>query len=174
MVEIIPKQIVGYSPRTRIFLEISIFLFLSVLVSYFIVQQLVSIREGELTDQKELLEAEFTSAEQALEERVLDLKKTIDNFAKVIEIRKNSLNFFAFLEKNTVPEVFFTELDLKPQTHEAILSGQSTNFFSLEQQMLVLKSNPAIARLELSDIKLGSEGLPEFRLHIQFNGEVFQ
>ena len=174
MVEIIPQQRVEHSSRIRIFLDISVLLFLSVLVSYFVVQQFVSVREGELAQRKKLLEAEFTPTEQALEERVLDVKSQIENFAKVIEIRKNSLNFFAFLEQNTVPEVFFAELELKPQTHEATLSGQSIDFFSLEQQMLVLKLNPAIARLALSDVELGAGGFPEFRLRIQFNEEVFQ
>ena len=174
MVEIIPRQKVSYLPRIRIFLDISILLFLSVLVSYFVLQQFVSLRESELVDQKNLLGAEFTSAEKALEERVFGLKVQIENFGKVIETRKNSLNFFTFLEQNTIPKVFFTKLDLNPQTHEAILLGQSVNFFTLEQQMLVLKSNPAIASVILSDVRLGDEGLAEFRLNIQFNGEVFQ
>ena len=174
MIEIIPKQRIGYSPRVRIFLDISIFLFLSVLASYFILQQFVSIREGELADRKKLLEAEFTTTEQALEERVLGVRDQIESFARAIEIRKNSLNFFTFLEKNTVPDVFFIELDLKPQTHEATLSGQSADFFALEQQMLVLKSNPAIVDIVLSDVGLGEGGLPEFRLRIEFNEEVFQ
>ena len=174
MVEIIPKQRVGYSPRIRVFLDISIFLFFIVLASYFILQQFVSIREGELVDRKKLLEAEFTLSEKALEERVLMLKDQIESFAEVIEIRKNSLNFFAFLEKNTIPEVFFTNLDLNPQTHEADLSGQSVDFFTLEQQMLVLRSNPAIANVILSNVRLGDGELAEFHLHIQFNEEVFQ
>ena len=41
MVEIIPKQRVGYSPRIRVFLDISIFLFFIVLDRYIILQQLV-------------------------------------------------------------------------------------------------------------------------------------
>ena len=174
MVEIIPRQKVSYLPRIRIFLDISILLFLSVLVSYFVLQQFVSLRESELADQKNLLGAEFTSAEKALEERVFGLKVQIENFGKVIETRKNSLNFFTFLEQNTIPKVFFTKLDLNPQTHEAVLLGQSVNFFTLEQQMLVLKSNPEIASITLSEVRLGDEGLAEFRLNIQFNGEVFQ
>jgi len=174
MVEIIPKQIVGYSPKVHIFLYVSIFLFLSVLVGYFILGQLVSIREDELKDQRTLLEAKFTRVEQGLENRVLSAKHNIENFSRVIETRKNSLNFFTFLEQNTVPEVFFTRLDLAPQTHEADLSGQSTDFFALEQQMLVLKSNPAIASLELFNVRLGNEGFPVFLLHIQFDEKVFQ
>jgi len=175
MVEIIPKQqTTGFSLRIRISLYAVIFLFLGVVVSYFVLQQLVSAREGELANQKKLLEAELTQTEQSFQKRVFGLKTQIEHFAQVAEIRKNSRGFFAFLEQRTIPEVFFTELDLKPQTHTAVLSGQSTDFFALEQQMLVLKSDPNIVSVQLSDVELGNGGLAQFRLTLQFNAKVFQ
>ena len=174
MVEIIPKQTIGYSPRIRISLYIVFFLFLSSVVSYFVLQQLVSLREGELATQKELLNAELTQREQDFQKRVIRLKRQIENFARVTEARKNSRVFFSFLEQRTIPEVFFDELNLNPQTHEAILSGQSTDFYALEQQVLVFKADPNITNVQLSNVGLRDGRVAQFLLTLQFNAKIFQ
>jgi len=174
MVDIIPKEPVKYPLGIHLVFYIGLTIFGISIVGFFVLQQLTLIKTGELASIEEVLLKETSREEQVLEEKVVLVKRKIDDFSHILAVRRNVLNFFALLEEDTHPAVVFKNLDLDAQEYTAELSGESTDFFTLEQQMLVLQKEAKIEKMKLSGVELGQEGGAVFSLDIQLNPELFQ
>jgi len=174
MVDIIPKEPVKYPLGIHLVFYIGLTIFGILIVGFFVLQQLALIKTEELVSIDEALLKEIKPEEQALEDKIVLAKRKIDDFSHILAARRNILNFFVLLEEDTHPAVVFGNLDLDAQEYTAVLSGESTGFFTLEQQMLVLQNEAKIEKINLSGVALGQGSGAVFSLDIQLNPELFQ
>ncbi len=174
MVEIIPKQRVQYPLGFHPVFYGGVALFATVLVLFFILNQLTSLRHKELQTLEAVLAEKMPASEQELEQKVLQTKKEVDDFARIIELRRDAGKLFDFLGVYIHPEIVFTKLDFKPQEGKVLFSGEGKDFFALAQQLLVLEKLKALEQVQVSNIGLGTEGQVMFDLTLQFRSYVLQ
>ncbi|MCH7605020.1 hypothetical protein IID24_03485 [Patescibacteria group bacterium] len=174
MIDIIPKEPVKYPFGIHLLLYIGIAIFGVSIVGFFVLQQLTLIKTEEIVSIEEALLKEIKPEEQALEEKMVLTKRKIDDFSHILAVRRNILNFFALLEKDTHPAVVFRSLNLDAQEYTAVLSGESTNFFTLEQQMLVFQNEVKIEEINLVGARFGQRNTAVFELNMQLDPELFQ
>jgi len=117
--------------------------------------------------------------ETALKEDVLAKEREINLinsktgiFEKIILDHKNAVSIFDFLEKICLKNVWFSNFNLNNK--EISVFGNADNFVTLEQQIILLKKQPAVNNITLSGAKISKEGGVDFSFLINFNRQVFK
>ena len=169
MVEIIPKSIEKVSNYQKKLFYFSIFLFLSLIVSYFILTSLLQKSETLSSNLTETISRGKTSEIISLEKEALNYQKKIQNFFPLLENHKFPSKFFEFFEANTHPRVFFSKISLNSQASLADITGQTDSFFTLGQQLLVFEKRTEVVTLNLAKVSIGQTGKIEFTLNLSFN-----
>ncbi|PIP24740.1 MAG: hypothetical protein COX33_00245 [Candidatus Nealsonbacteria bacterium CG23_combo_of_CG06-09_8_20_14_all_36_125] len=174
MMEIIPKPAKKLPLWQNILFYFSIALLLITISGYFILDHFLKNSEKTIQDLELRLAREETAEEISLEKEVFSWQKKIGDFSKLIKEHALASNFFIFLEKSCHPEVYFSQVGLKPMNSEAILSGQAENFPVLGQQISILKSKKEIKNLNLSNISIGKKGKADFTLNLLLDPNIFK
>ncbi|OHA64081.1 MAG: hypothetical protein A2842_02105 [Candidatus Wildermuthbacteria bacterium RIFCSPHIGHO2_01_FULL_48_25] len=108
-----------------------------------------------------------TSQERELERSVLGYQKRIEYFSSFLKSQDDTLPFFAFLEARTHPSVFFNDARLNVQENRMVLSGQSTDFGSLGEQIASFEGQQELRNVKLTDVSL-SKGQVLFTMELTF------
>ena len=77
---------------------------------------------------------------QAYNKKVLDYKEKIDDFATIIDNHKITSRIFAFIEENTISNVWFSNFNMQKTDNEIRLSGESESMEALSQQIKVFEA----------------------------------
>ena len=172
-IEIIPKKAVKLYPWQNYLFYICIFLLLCSIVGYFSLNYLIKKSEQKLQETEEAIVKAKGPERMALEEELKRLREKIDDFTPLLLSHQKSSNFFNFLEKNTHPQVLFTELKLNAKGNQVELSGQTDNFQILGQQLLIFQKSEFIRDLKLATVEIGKEGKIEFTFNFSLTPKLF-
>lgn len=174
MIEIIPKPAAKLPLWQNLLFYFSLGLLLAAISTYFILDNFLKKAEISLKNLEETLAQERTAEEIALESEVFGYQKKIGDFSKLIDRHLFSSNFFEFIEKNSHPQIWFSQLSLNPQSAEVSLLGQAENFTTLNQQLQILKDNPKVLNLNLTRIAIGKAGRVDFGLNLSLDPTIFK
>ncbi len=114
-----------------------------------------------------------TPENKALEDRVRGISQQLEKFSQIFSNHKISYIFFDFLRTNCHPNVRFSSLDLSPASGLVSLSGETSDYKSLQEQVLVLKNIKEISSLDVSDIILDKEGKITFKISFIIDPKFF-
>lgn len=174
MIEIIPKPAAKLPLWQNILFYSFLALLLLTILSYFILDFSLKKAETTLKNLEETLAQERTTEEITLEKEVFSYQKKIGDFSKLLKGHLFSSKIFEFIEKNSHPKIWFSQLNLNPREGEVNLSGQAENFTTLHQQLQILKANPKVLNLNLVQIAIGKGGRVDFGLNITLDPSVFK
>ena len=166
MVKIIPKPVTKLPSWQNIIFYFSFGFILLVILSYFVLDIYLDKAEAKLEDLEKEWEETKTEEQIALEDELSAYEKKIESFSTLINQHVFSSRVFEFIEENTHPEVWFSDLTLDPIKKEVDLSGDTENFVTLHQQVQILKANPSVKNLNLSQIAIGKEGRIDFSFNL--------
>jgi len=115
-----------------------------------------------------------TPENRAIEERVGKISEKLTKFSQAFANHKFSYVFFDFLKSNCHPNVSFSNLSFAPSSGKVALTGQTNNYKSLSEQIIVLKNIKELSSLEVSDIALDKEAKITFRLSFIIDPSFFK
>lgn len=174
-IEIIPKEEIKPSPWQKILLYIVVFLLLLSIAGYFLLDYyFIEKANQEIQDLETKISEAKTPQQIALEEELKSYQKKIDDFSSLFAKHKKGSNFFDFLEKNTHPKVYFSELSLNIKGNQVNLSGQTESFKILGEQLLIFRNADLIQDLKLSKVGSSEEGKIEFTFIFSLKPQLFQ
>ena len=104
-IEIIPKPTVKIPPWQNFLLYFCLLLLIVSLIGYFMVNRLLNTERAALQKVSESLAQPKSPEEEALESRVLDYQKRVQDFSKLIDEHRYSSKVFPFFEKLCHPRV---------------------------------------------------------------------
>lgn len=175
MVEIIPKPAAKASPWQNIIFYFLIGFILMVVLGYFILDfYLIDNAEKILKAKEATLAEEKTAEEIGLEKELSDYEKKTKDFSILINQHLFFSKAFEFIEKNTHPKVWFSQLDLSPKEGQVNLSGETEGFVTLHQQAQIFKADPLVKGLNLIKIAIGKEGRIDFDLSLTLDPDLFK
>lgn len=170
-IEIAPKKKVKIPTWSVALLVIGLLLVVILFISY--VYFIFSSKKMEET-LKETPQEAFLKDEIAKKEREAGLYKTkIDTFGKLLLKHQRTANILDFLEKSCLPTVWFSEFDFSSEEGKVIIAGHTDNFISLGQQILILKADPLLEKVNLPEVSLNPEKGINFSLLLNFNPQIF-
>lgn len=173
MPEIIPKEKEKKSSQ-NILPYIALTLLVLCIVSYFVFLILINQSQNRLISLKEELAKQKTPEMVSLENSIFATKERIDDFAILLENHTSTSKFFNFIENNTHPDIYFSNLTLDLSQLKATLSGTAKSFTALDQQVQIFKKEKLLENVNVSDIKITEEGKIEFTLDLIFNPTFFK
>jgi len=173
VIEVIPKrEIKGPSWQNYLLYFIIVLLILAI-IGYFVLDHFVKKSDQKLKEVEGKIEETKSPEKRALEDRLKSLSAKIDDFTPLLLGHKKSSNLFVFLEENTHPKVFFNKLDFDAKANHIKISGQTDNFFTLGQQLLIFRNSEFVQNLKLSEIKISKEGKVEFTFDFSLTPNLF-
>lgn len=107
------------------------------------------------------------------EKDVLKYKKKINDFALLAENHKIASNVFDFLQKETLPGIWFDKFGLQTSQGKIALSGESENLDALSRQVLKLENNELVKKVDVLSSSVGSAGKINFELSITIDQKVY-
>lgn len=171
---IIPKPI----KRTPKWHNIALYAALGLIVLLVLGYALLFYFEGKtqsiLTDLEDQIAQVGTREEKRIETQLLLQRKTINDFAKLFQEHKKASAFFEFIENSCHPKVWFTQLTLSPEDAQANFSGQTVNFQTLGQQILIFQEHDSIESIQLSSLTINDEGETEFTFTLSLDPQMFK
>ena len=117
---------------------------------------------------------EKTAERQDLERKIIAYQQKIGDFAKIINAHYLPSKLFTNIEDLTHPKLYFTNIAFSAKEMTVKFSGQTDNFESLGQQILVLKSYPMIKSYSLLAAGLGKDEGIAFVLDVIFDPKILK
>lgn len=173
MIQIIPKPEKKVLTLEIIFLFISIFILIASLLTFLYLTMAEKNINQEITTWDEKISNLESPEILALENKILQYQQKISDFSTIIGEHLFPSQFFSFLEKNTHPNVYFSEIKLDLLKSECFLLGKTQSFYTLSQQLQILKSNESF-QTNLSRVSISKEGNIEFGLEIIFDKNILK
>lgn len=115
-----------------------------------------------------------TEEQKDHEKEVFDYKKQIDNFAAIMSGHKIASNAFAFIEQNTLPNVWFSSFNMSETANEIRLSGEAEHMEALSRQGEVFEKNKEYVReITVLNSQTQTSGRVKFILNISLDPNIF-
>lgn len=171
-VKIIPKP----KPKISVFVNLLFWFSLILLIVlgglYFLLQNQIS----SLAEEKEKIEEDMTlsPSQEELKKEMQLVSNKISDFSEIFEGHKITSNFFKFLKIYCHPKVQFMSLRIDSKQTNADLQGETENFRTLGEQILILKQVDFIKGLQVSNISLTQTGKVSFSLTFTFSEELIK
>jgi len=109
------------------------------------------------------------------EAKIIPIRDKMDSFKSLVDQHQTPLNVFPVIEQNTFPNVWFSQLDFNFLERTAMLSAQTDNLASVEQQITHFKKEPLLEQVSLSGVSLLDEGKGvDFEIKLILKPEVFE
>lgn len=171
-VKIIPRP----KPKISVFINFLFWFSLILLIVlgglYFLLHNQVS----SLAIEKEEIEEDITLSpgQEELKKEMQLMSNKISDFSEIFEEHKITSNFFKFLKTYCHPKVQFMSLRIDNKQTKADLQGETENFRTLGEQILILKQVEFIKGLQVSNISLTQAGKVSFSLTFTFSEELIK
>ncbi|MFC1789413.1 PilN domain-containing protein [Patescibacteria group bacterium] len=149
---------------------LSLILLIVIISSYFILKNSQVKADEKLIELDSQLATSKTTEEISLE----NYQNKINDFIFLTNKYMANSKFFDFIEKVTHPEVQFTSIAISADKKTVSLSGQTDNFQTLGQQLIVFKEEPLIHETTLSSISLGGEDEVSFNFNFLLDQIIFK
>lgn len=175
MIEIAPRPKAEPKKFVKVFLYLSLVFLVMTVASYFVMDYFYGKESKELRVLKDQLALQDVNDINALKADLVNYKGKIDDFNTLISSRKSSAEFFEFLEKNTHPEVRWSNIELFFPDQKFKLIGEAESFSVLTQQILAFKNTEEIEKVELESLSMsrgGTEGI-DFSLAFTLSSKAF-
>ncbi len=174
MVGIVPKPIKKPSRLYGLIPHVVFGIVAAVVLVYVFLLFIENKTSKTLRDLEEKITQVGTGEEKALETQVLLNKQKIDDFSKIFANHQRTSNFFKFLEENSHPKVRFNKLELSSQDSQAVISGETSNFENLGQQMVIFQNQELVKTVGVSDLVLNKEGRVNFTFTLSLDPKIFK
>jgi hypothetical protein len=170
MVEIIPKSQEAQPLLTRVFFAFSLGALVVALGGFFLLLFLGGKNQQEAQRLQTLLATERTQEQIQLEREIFATRSRLEDFALIIAERTKPLESLVFLENVVHPEAFFLSAGFDVKGKSIQLSGKSSSFRALQEQLTILKEQGEEIKSSLGALKLAEEGGVDFQISVQFPG----
>lgn len=124
-------------------------------------------------EEKETSAMSLTRAIFEKEAQIIPVKNKITNFGILIDEHTSPFGIFEIIEKNTLPTVWFSQLDFDSAEMSVSLSGNTDSFETLEQQITIFKKEPMFQEMNLSSVTVSEEMGIDFGIQFIFHPTIF-
>jgi len=115
-----------------------------------------------------------TPEDKMAENKVIEYKKKIDDFALLLAGHKISLKMFNFIEEKTLPDVWFSSISASGTKNEVTLIGQAATGETLSRQMGVFEdSKEYVKNISLLSSQFGEKGSINFTVGMALEPKLF-
>lgn len=101
---------------------------------------------------------QLIASNKEISQRMSLLFQRLNNFSQLIKEHRLTSNLFVLLGIICHPRVQFTSLTFSEQTNHLRLGFKTENFKTLDEQLMILKSNPQVSNPKFSQLTIDKNG----------------
>lgn len=124
---------------------------------------------GLVKQEVDKLNSELKQAQDTLN-RLSDFTKQAGLVSEVLKGQKKWSQLFTLLEKETIPEVYYTSVSISPND-EVGLNLVAKSYHDLARQYIIFKSNPNIKEMSMGSASMDTEIWDEYLKELQLAAE---
>ena len=117
-----------------------------------------------------------TDQQKQYEQQVLSYKQKISDFSSLLKKHKFTSNVFSFIERQTMPNIWFKQFSLDGKNATVQLSGEADSMDAFSRQVAALESSDNkkyIKNVGVLNSTLGNMSRIEFSMSITLNQNIF-
>ncbi|OGZ23474.1 MAG: hypothetical protein A3A08_00990 [Candidatus Nealsonbacteria bacterium RIFCSPLOWO2_01_FULL_41_9] len=173
MVEIIPKTIEKPPLWQDILLYFSVGLFLAAIFSFFSLNNSLKKAEDSLQNLERSLSQERPAEQINLEKKLKTAESQINSFSQIIGFHVYPSKIFDFLPKIIHPKARFKQISLDVAKSEVVISGETENLTSLQQQIFIFQQEPLIVNSTFNSFSAAEKGKIDFNFNLSLSPQIF-
>jgi hypothetical protein len=165
--------------RTKKFwwMDVIFYLVISLLIAsvfcwiIFIVKN--NIQRGEIKTETDKLQVINNDQQKGYEADVINYQKKISDFTGIFQNHEFASNIFAFMQAQTMPNVWFNQFNLDEKNSSVQLSGESSDMDAFSVQVAALEKNKYVKSLGTLDSLLGKSARVKFDMNLTLDQNIF-
>lgn len=114
-----------------------------------------------------------TEQQKEYEKDVLDYQEKISGFMSLLENHEFASNVFAFMQTETMPNIWFKQFSLDKKNSSVQLSGEADSMDALSRQVLDFEKNKYVKNITVLNSSLGSSARTDFNISLALEQNIF-
>ncbi|KKQ21721.1 MAG: hypothetical protein A3G45_01955 [Candidatus Staskawiczbacteria bacterium RIFCSPLOWO2_12_FULL_37_15] len=148
-------------------------LLISAIFCYLIFISKIYLQEKEIKKLDAAIETVGTDVQKDHEKTVFNYQKKINDYALLIDNHEFASNVFGFLEKDTLPNVWFSRFSLPTKQNKVDLTGEAESMDALSRQTAAFEKNEFVKKVNLLGSSVGDSGKVNFSLSLLLDSKIF-
>lgn len=148
-------------------------LLIAVVFCYLIFVAKIAMQNKAIKDIDVKFQEVGTQQQKDYEKSVIFYQKKIVDFAGLIKNHQLASAIFGFMEKETLPNVWFNSFALNRKEATVNLSGSADNVDVLSRQTALLEKNEYIKKIGVLNTQANATGGIKFNLNIALDPKIF-
>ena len=139
-------------------------LLLATVISYLIFLVKDNFQRQDIAKLTEQLANSGTGQQKGYEATVISYQKKIGDFNTLFKSHEFASNVFAFMQAQTMPNIWFKQFSLDEQSSGVQLSGEADSSDALSRQVVTFEKNKYVASVGSLNASLGQSARIQFNL----------
>lgn len=145
---------------------------IAVIICYVVFAIKISLEKTNITALQAKLATVGTEQQKEMEKIVFEYQKKLNTYAPLIKNHKISSNIFAFLEQNTLPNVWYSRFSVASNGSDIVLSGEAGSVETLSRQTAIFEESEYLKNITVLGTAVGTEGRVTFNLSLSLNPNI--
>jgi len=148
-------------------------LLISTIFCYLIFLVKNNIQREDIKKEIAALETVGTQQQKDYEKDALNYQKKIIDFTDLLKNHEFASNVFAFMQAQTMPNIWFKQFSLDRKNTSLQLSGEADNLDAFSRQVASLEKNRYIKNITSLNSSLGSSSRIGFNMNVVLDQNIF-
>jgi len=148
-------------------------LFIATILCYLIFLIKNNIQREGIQKEMTALQTVGTDQQKDQEKEVIDYKGKISDFSNLLKNHEFASNTFAFMQTQTMPNVWFKQFSLDEKNAVVQLSGESDDMDAFSRQVAAFEKNKYVKRVGSLSSSLGASARIEFNITLTLDQNIF-
>lgn len=132
-----------------------------------------NLQKSDIKKQAAALLTVGTDQQKAQEKEVLTYQKKINDFSMIFKNHQFASNVFAFMQTQTMPNVWFKQFTFDEKAGSVQLSGEADSVDALSRQISTFEKNKYVKVLGGLNTALGESAKVQFSVNLTLDTKIF-
>lgn len=165
--------------RTKKFwwMDVILYFVISLLIAtalcYFIFLAKNSLQRENIQKETAALQTVGTDQQKEYEKEVINYQREIKDFSGLLTNHELASNVFAFMQMQTMPNIWFKQFGLDEKSNVVQLSGESDDMDAFSRQVVAFEKNKYVESIGTLTSSLGDSARIEFNIDLALDQNIF-
>jgi len=132
-----------------------------------------NIQREDIEKEAVALQTVGTEQQKEYEKTVVTYQNKINDFSNLLRNHEFASNVFAFMQAQTMPDVWFKQFSLDKKNSSVQLSGESNNMDAFSRQVAIFEKNEYVKSITTLNSSLGASARISFNINLILDQRIF-
>jgi hypothetical protein len=158
-------------------MDVIFYFVISLLIATVLCWVIFLVKDGMIKEQinniSSALQTVGTDQQKEYEKEVISYQKKINDFSTLFQDHEFASNVFAFVQAQTMQNVWFKQFNLDEKNNGVQLSGESDSIDAFSRQVATFEKNKYVKSIGTLNSSLGAAAKTEFNINLVLDQSIF-